>query len=88
MYITIYGVKQRVNQLIKEQIKFASDKFGNTNYNEEWLAILGEEFGELTKAVNMVRLHPQGPPEQKDDIKRELVQIMAVSLRWLNSIKD
>lgn len=57
----------------------------------KWLAILGEEFGEVAECCNEDT--PTGPRlwsehECKKQLKKELIQVAAVCVAWLESLKD
>ncbi len=72
--------QQTAIQNILAERQRQSTKWGDDDVLDafEWLAILGEEFGELSHAL----LHDDGIA-----IKTELTQAAAVSLAWLESIE-
>jgi NTP pyrophosphatase (non-canonical NTP hydrolase) len=62
-------------QKVREERKWQNKKWGEQNHTpEKWLSILGEEFGEVCRAVY-----------EKDIInyKEELVQLAAVAVQML-----
>lgn len=70
--------RQEIFQQIDEHRKFQDAKYGeenkaNTPYR--WLTIAGEELGEVAKAIL------DGEP--KENLKRELIQLAAVCVQWL-----
>jgi NTP pyrophosphatase (non-canonical NTP hydrolase) len=46
----------------------------------QWLAVLGEEFGEVCLAINDV--------EGLDRIREELVQVAAVAVAWIEDVDN
>lgn len=49
------------------------------------IAVLGEEFGEVCKAVlNVQGLSTDGP--EHSDLRKELVQLAAVTIAWIEAI--
>ena len=53
------------------------DKWGVQDHDDEyWLAILGEEFGEVSKAI----------VERKHVLKKELIHVAAVAIAWWECI--
>lgn len=56
---------------------------------EERLAVLAEEFGEVSKDVNKIR-HGEtddktGDPVTRDDLHQELIEVAAVCLAWVEA---
>jgi hypothetical protein len=70
------------NEIWRQDEKWGPDR---THADEWWYAILGEEFGELGKALLEKHFHYEGA--RADYIKAELVQVVAVGIQWLNSIQ-
>ena len=72
--------------VVFDEIKRQDDKWGEqrTHPPEWWYPILGEEFGELGKA--MLENHFDYPNADSTDVKKELVQVIAVGIQWLKSI--
>lgn len=56
------------------QVTMWGDQRSNTDL--KWAAILGEETGEVQKAVN---------DGDSDNLKEELAQVAAVAIAWLES---
>jgi len=64
-------------QDIMEERARQDNKWGQQNHDDlYWLGILVEEVGELAQAIISA-------PERQVDAKRELVQVGAVALAWL-----
>jgi NTP pyrophosphatase (non-canonical NTP hydrolase) len=58
-------------------------KWGQQNHTDEWwLAIAGEEFGELAQAI----LHDKFGGKVAGTTRAELVQLAAVTLAWIECI--
>ena len=65
--------------MISEERQRQIDKWGdNSSPDDPWIAILGEEFGEVCQAFLDVR---HGLPT--DNLKEELIQVAAVAVKWL-----
>jgi len=59
------------------------DKWGEQNHTDEiWLAILSEEIGEVSQAL----LHNKHGGHAARTLYKELVQVAAVSIQWLECI--
>ncbi len=76
--------------------------WGEQNYNDYyWLAILGEEFGEVCRALieksvvvfpvvedmNGMELHSIRNNPFKEHLKKEIIQVAAVCIAWLECIE-
>jgi hypothetical protein len=72
--------------VVFDETKRQDEKWGEqrTHPPEWWYPIMGEEFGELGKA--MLENHFDYPNANPADIKKELVQVIAVGIQWLKSI--
>jgi nucleoside 2-deoxyribosyltransferase len=58
-------------------------KWGEQNhFDEVWLAILGEEFGETSQAI----LHNRFGGKAAGTVRNELVQVAAVAMAWIECI--
>lgn len=70
----VHGERERQRQLWGEE---------DDNHPFEWVAILGEEYGELCEAVNETFSTAQRHPERggADNILREAVQVAAVAVK-------
>ncbi|MFA5403314.1 MAG: hypothetical protein WC358_00095 [Ignavibacteria bacterium] len=75
-----------INEAIKYEIERGTELYGNKNLPDEWLTILAEESGEVAKDVNELRLHPHAAVTIKPKLKYELIQVIAVSLRFINNL--
>ena len=59
---------------IQQERKRQTDKWGEQNHElPYWLAILGEEFGEVSKEI------VERPNERTEDLRKELIQLAAVA---------
>ena len=71
--------KEDIVELIISERKKQDLKWGEQNHNiYKWLAILGEEVGEVNKAVL---------EDKYDEVLDELVQIAAVSVAMIESLE-
>jgi NTP pyrophosphatase (non-canonical NTP hydrolase) len=58
------------------------NKWGEQNHPDEWwLPILVEEIGELSEA--MLDAHFGMSPDKPTDVRKELVEAIAVGIAWL-----
>lgn len=70
---------------ISAELRRAIDKFPTWPDDPfHALAILGEEFGELTKAVVEFTYEPH--KASVADVRKEAIQTAAMAIRWLNNI--
>ena len=61
-------------------------KWGEQNHPDEWYAhIMYEEMGELSKA--MLENHFDYPGADPNDIRKELVEAIAVGVAWLECME-
>lgn len=73
-------------ELIRLERKRQDDKWNNNSSNHHPLernSILLEEIGEVAKEVNQYTFDNKSP----DDMKKELVQVAAVVVAWLENVK-
>ena len=71
--------KKKILQLILEERQKQDEKWGEQNHNiYKWLAILGEEVGEVNKAAL---------EDNYKDIIDELIQIGAVTVAMIESLE-
>lgn len=65
-------------------------KFGHQRHSNPgiWLAILGEEFGEVCQAAGPVMGLGTGKPTDADDLYTELIQVAAVAVAWAEQIAE
>ena len=60
---------------VADEMNRQREKWGvQRHHDERWLTILGEEFGEASKAIL-----------EDGDLDAELIQIAAVAISWLES---
>lgn len=74
---------QIVNDVLRERIR-QDDKWGIQDHEDGiWLAILGEEFGEVAKEVfeedHLLR-------SRRSELREELVQVAAVAIAWIEAL--
>tara|TARA_B100000902_G_C27201945_1_gene859532 strand:- start:302 stop:547 length:246 start_codon:yes stop_codon:yes gene_type:complete len=71
--------KEKILDLISKERDIQDQKWGEQNHDiYKWLAILGEEVGEVNKAVL---------ESKYDEIINELIQIGAVSVAMIESLE-
>lgn len=76
-----------VEQLVREELERAVAKFPTWPTDPfHALAVLGEEFGELTKAVLQHTYEPH-KGVTRHDIATEAIQTAAMALRWAISLQ-
>lgn len=81
-----HGILDILDDDVAGEIGNALHKFGAQNHltDLEWLAVLGEEFGEVAMHVTKTSVPPITNPEFTPDMLRaELVQVAAVAVRWV-----
>jgi hypothetical protein len=62
-------------------------KWGEQNHiNLQWNIILGEEYGEVQKALVEDEFRGLSVASRSDEIREELVQTAAVALAWIECI--
>lgn len=62
------------------------EKWGEQNHNAYiWASIIGEEYGEMRKAINEFGFNPT--PEKEQDIYTEAIQTMASCMAMLECIE-
>jgi NTP pyrophosphatase (non-canonical NTP hydrolase) len=74
-------------QLVLDEIHIErtaqDDKWGKQNHDDyRYLAILGEEFGEVAQAA----LHTEFGGKAAGTVRDELVQLAAVAVQWIECI--
>lgn len=71
--------KQLVQASIKDERERQDEKWGEQNHDDDyWFIIESEELGEVAKAIL-----GEGP----DSVRREIVQVVAVGIAWLEAIE-
>lgn len=76
------------NVAIKEEIQRGYKLYGDNNTMDEWSNILGEEYGEAVKEVNEMRLRSEHRIKSLLNLNKELIQVIAVAMRWLFKINE
>ena len=74
---------------VEDEAQRARDKFGSqTDLSDlEWLAILGEEFGEAAMEVTKNYVRPLIPGRGFEErLRAEVIQVAAVAARWVRAI--
>ncbi len=70
---------------IKAERKRQIIKWGDQRHRlGNWMAILGEEYGEVCAEVCAIEL--QGKPERLPDLRAELIQVAAVAVQIVENI--
>ncbi len=76
----------KIIEAIKLECIFQDEKWGVQNHdNFKWYAILGEEFGEVGKAMLELSYASLSPICQKQ-LRKEITQTAAVCVAWLECI--
>ena len=79
-----YAQQKIISDVITER-KRQDEKWGEQNHdNFVWSSIIGEEYGELCKAINEYGFNPT--PETRLDIYTEAIQTMASCMAMLECI--
>lgn len=80
-----YAAKEIISDVIAERKR--QDKiWGEQNHNNfVWSSIIGEEYGELCKAINEYGFKPT--PETKQEIYKEAIQTMASCMAMLECME-
>lgn len=74
-------IKAIIAERIRQDIKWGADRI---HLDKDWRLILGEESGELSKAI--LENEFDYPGADPYDIEKELVEVAAVALAWLEDI--
>ena len=82
-------ITKRILTRVLFERKRQDEKWGQQNHNPcEWIAILGEEFGEASKEA--LEAHFNYPGESKEDrllrYRKELIQVAAVAVSMIESV--
>jgi len=84
--------KMSIPELIWNERVKQDAYWGIQNHNnEKWLAILGEEFGEIAKVVN--EYNPTGNKRKYtkiaclENLEYELIQTAAVTVAWIECLR-
>lgn len=74
-----------LNSIVDERVR-QDEKWGEQNHSHAfWTAILGEEFGEACQEV--CRLHDIPDYSDTTQLKKELIQVAAVAVAWLEAME-
>lgn len=72
--------QEEIFSLIRKERLHQDRKWGPQSHTDfVWSAILGEEVGEACKAI----LEHEYGGRSREDVRRELVQVAAVAVAWL-----
>ena len=86
------GATKEVVELILEERRRQVEQWGehDNNHPYEWMSILGEEFGELCRAVNETCFQNPKEPEfgGNDNIISEAVQVATVAIAIIEACLD
>lgn len=75
-----------LDDVLEERIR-QSEKWGTQRLSwPEWIAVLGEEFGEASKAA--VDIHWQHNATTLDQLREELVHVAAVAVQIIEHIDE
>ena len=79
MIITKSVLKEVLDERINQE-----NKWGEQNHHPaEWLSILGEEFGEVCKAVCEAHFTGYNSTGNWDNYRKELIQVAAVTVSMI-----
>lgn len=79
-------VQEKVINKVLEERKRQDMKWGEQNHSASvWSCIIGEEYGEMCKAINEFRFNPTAETEQ--EIYTETIQTIAVCMAMLECIE-
>ncbi|WP_332648834.1 hypothetical protein [Lysinibacillus sp. 54212] len=78
-----------VNTDIQEERRRQNAKWGIQRHSYgEWLAILGEEFGEVCQAINGIHFPEDSKPTDANNLYEELIQLAAVAAAIAEQVKE
>lgn len=78
--------KQISNEIV-EELNRALEKFPTWPTDPlHALAVLGEEYGELTQAILQLTYEPE--KASFEDVKKEAIQTVAVAIRFVSSLEN
>lgn len=89
VYCKIIG-QRKILEDVNKEIKRQDDLWGEQNHSyAEWMAILGEEYGEVCREVSEIRMAKglSRMVEAVDRLDEELVQVIAVCFRILEKTR-
>jgi len=74
-------------EAVDHELRRALDTFGSQDLTLfDWVSVLGEEFGEVCKAVNAYEFGSQAQAEL-DDVYAELIQVAAVAVHVAAAVR-
>lgn len=84
----VYGdvVHERIRAHEKHMAGGQSMEHANWDDLLEWTTVLGEEVGEVDKAINEHRHGNLTDAEFKDELRKEVIQTAAMCLAWVEAI--
>lgn len=90
LYLTAAPLMRAVLNDVLDERHEQLQKWGKQRYENygAWLAILGEEFGEVSEAVGPLMGLRTNKPTDADDIYTELIQVAAVAVAWAEQIAE
>lgn len=73
---------------VKEERQRQKKARGDQNHNAfKWFTILAEEFGEVAQVLEKRTEHRLGQDEYLNELEYELIQVAAVAVAWVESIR-
>lgn len=79
-------VQEKIIAKVLEERKRQDEEWGVQDHTApEWGTIIGEEYGEMCKAINEYRFNPTRAAE--DEIYKEAIQTMASCMAMLENIE-
>lgn len=83
-----YLRRWRITHTIHTEQARQEKLWGEQNHDDPvWLPILGEEMGEVNKAMNDIIHGTMRPVDPNVNLKEELVHVAAVAQSWLEAIE-
>lgn len=80
------SLQQKIIDDVIAERKRQDEKWGEQNhFAERWATIIGEEYGEMCKAINEFSFNPT--PETEQDIYTEAIQTMASCMAMLECME-
>jgi len=80
-------MREAILQAISDERERQDAKWGEQNHADpDWALILGEEFGEVQKAILESRMTHGGESMEADaEIDAELIHVAAVAVSWIEA---
>lgn len=80
------GAQKKIIEKVLEERQRQDEKWGITDHSASvWGMIIGEEYGEMCKAINEFMFNPSRKTE--DDIYKEAIQTMASCMAMLECVE-